>query len=918
MPTDSTDADGFRRLEAAFHHLEGLGPSARAEWIAAHAGGDSELDASFRRRLEQMLATSGSEGSTEAIVGGGEGLVGLATLAGAEALAPRPAGELVGCSLGAYRLLAFRGEGGFGEVYLADQREPIRRRVAVKVLRERRDVDASVERFRAEVASLARLEHPGIARIYDAGSARPLRDDGTPDPRVPRPLPFMAMEFVDGVPITTDAERRSIGFAERLRLVAEVAEAIQHAHQRGLIHRDIKPSNVLVVGGEPRSMPKVIDFGIAKWRDDSEATRAAAADESDAERPVRSMTGIVGTPQYMSPEQSDRERSRDVDTRTDIYSLGLILAELLGAKIPGQPAAAPFSIRFSVPATTRDDLARVLATALDPDRERRYPTAASFAEDLRRILAGEAPLVGARSLRASARRFLHRHRWSSAMGALAMLAVLVASVVATLGLLSARAEAARADAVNAFLRDVLTSVYPERRGADVSLASVMDEAGSAAGARFAGQPLAEAETRTVIASAYASLWRVEPAVREYRAAIALFRDAAGPDAPETLRAEIRLAQALLALGKPRDADAASASLPDRIRLAFGPRSREAAQVEILRGRIAASLGRAEEGLAQIEAAAVWIDSEFPDDIDLRSSLLTERLRVTRRVAFAAGLDSPVAAEAFEAAYELSRELCRFVAERGVPDSVASFVADVEFARAAIDVGRFVESLASTDALLARVRGRLSECHDTRVDALANRAVALRAMGDARGALESMREAVACTRTITSRPSLAVLSQEFDLLPYLEYAGEHDELLAHADQVIEWAGTLGPIGASMRPAAEVYRARALSKVGRVKEAIELFGMLVADPNLRPSGRETARLRAFEAAHHASLGLVAEARAAIAASLEALPPEVLGTWQVHPDDRVTVLIEAYELLGASDEATACRTAREALLERNRTGR
>jgi serine/threonine protein kinase len=223
--------------------------------------------------------------------------------------------SLAGQTVGPYRVLRLLGRGGMGAVYLAEQTEPIRRQVALKVVRQGLETRSILARFEAERQSLARMSHPGIAQVYDAGQTGG--------------RPYFAMEYVDGRPVTEHCDARRLGPKARLELFLEVCAAVQHAHQKGVIHRDLKPSNLLVAEGEGQAQPKVIDFGIAK------ATRGRLTEETL----VTELGLPIGTPEYMSPEQAEMAEG-DLDTTTDIYSLGVVLYELYEAWGRPREAAA--------------------------------------------------------------------------------------------------------------------------------------------------------------------------------------------------------------------------------------------------------------------------------------------------------------------------------------------------------------------------------------------------------------------------------------------------------------------------------------------------------------------------------------------------------------------------------------------------
>ncbi|MBX3464235.1 MAG: protein kinase [Planctomycetes bacterium] len=349
-------------------------------------------------------------------------------------------------AIGPYRLRQRIGEGGFGVVWLAEQEAPIRRRVAVKLLRSGMDTANVLRRFEAERQVLARFDHPCINRVLDAGAT----EAGDP---------YLVTEYVPGVPLTTWCERRAAPLAERLALLLQVCDGVQHAHQRGVIHRDLKPSNVLVADVDGRPQVKIIDFGLARaFGDDSPAghTRAGA---------------LLGTPEYTSPEQA--EGSADVDTRTDVYALGTMLYELITGDLPlgrarwrhagmselveliGRHDAPPPSAVVRDPGlarAVRGELDWIVQAALQKDRDRRYANVAQLAADLRAFLARRPVSVGAPSAAHRLRRFVQRHRLPVALATMALVA-LVGGLATTLVLLARthRAEAAATETLRRFL-----------------------------------------------------------------------------------------------------------------------------------------------------------------------------------------------------------------------------------------------------------------------------------------------------------------------------------------------------------------------------------------------------------------------------------------------------------------------------------
>jgi serine/threonine protein kinase len=275
--------------------LELQSPEQRAAFLDQACRGDAEA----RARVEQLLAAFDNAGSFM------QQPVAVAPTSDFAPIQERP-----GVMIGPYKLMEQIGEGGFGLVFVAEQQQPVRRRVAIKIIKPGMDTRDIVARFEAERQALAMMDHPNIAKVFDAGAT----DTGRP---------YFVMELVRGVPITEYCDQQQLPLRERLELFASVCHAIQHAHQKGIIHRDIKPSNVLVTLHDSRPVVKVIDFGVAK-----------AINQQLAQQTVYTrFMQMIGTPLYMSPEQAEMS-GLDVDTRSDIYSLGVLLYELLTGSLP--------------------------------------------------------------------------------------------------------------------------------------------------------------------------------------------------------------------------------------------------------------------------------------------------------------------------------------------------------------------------------------------------------------------------------------------------------------------------------------------------------------------------------------------------------------------------------------------------------
>ncbi|WP_298580129.1 serine/threonine-protein kinase [uncultured Luteimonas sp.] len=594
-----------------------------------------------------------------------------------------------GTRLGRYRIEALLGRGGMGEVYRAEQLEPVRRTVALKLLRGHALDPRRKAHFEIERQVLAQMRHAAIAQIYDA--------DTTPEGH-----PFFAMEFVDGQPITTFCEARALPLAQRLALFIETCEGVQHAHQKGVIHRDLKPGNLLVDDGDGRPHPKIIDFGIA-----TAAERAGTRE-------------IAGTPDYMSPEQAGGDQAL-LDTRSDVYSLGVVLSELLTGQRPlnrgethtadGQTLRLPSAqLQTLAPGEAeriaqargqrlpalrralRSELDWVVARAMQHDRNRRYPSAAALAEDLRRYLEGR-PLLAVPAARGYVwRKFARRHRAGMAAAAVALCALLGGLALSLHGLMQARAQRALAEQrsgqlerVAAFQQSLLEEIDVEGMGlrlgqdlrqqvarsapqmagaaeqvlARVSTAdlarslmetSVLARAEQAIDRDFADQPGLAADLREASGRVHEALGLYAGAERA-QAAVAAWRvSALGPRDPATLRARRAHAEALRQLSRYDEsramlesalADAAGLPADDGTRALI---EYDLAEVQGLQGdlpgaatarralleRLQSSLGAEERLVLQVKSGLAMQMARMGDLPEARA-LLEDVLAVRRRV-----------------------------------------------------------------------------------------------------------------------------------------------------------------------------------------------------------------------------------------------------------------------------------------------
>ncbi|MDB5324368.1 MAG: pknB 8 [Phycisphaerales bacterium] len=481
--------------------------------------------------------------------------------------------------IGPFRVLERLGGGGMGVVYKAEQREGVRRMVAVKVIRAGMDTKDVVTRFEVERQALALMTHPNVARVFEAGE--------TPDGR-----PYIAMEYVPGTPITQFCDQEKLTTRERLELFVQVCHAVQHAHQKGIIHRDLKPSNILVTLLDGKAVPKVIDFGIAK-----------AIQSPLTQRTLHTEIGsLMGTPEYMPPEQAATS-GLDVDTRADIYALGVILYELLTGMLPFDAAtlrqaghdgiarfireveppkpstrlndASTMSVETALPKTrsiaeiakshktdprsllkeVSGDLDWITLKAIEKERARRYETADALALDLRRHMENEPVLARPPGRRYRLGKFVRKHR----MGVIATAAVLTVMVLGMVGTsigfiqakvalgraesaegiataqknvavkaseeakqaqVDAEKEARRAKAISDFVTVMLSEANPEKSkgGAEVKVIDVLDKAAAECGVKFRDDPETEIGIRRTLAHAYSGLGQKPQAAEQSRKA----------------------------------------------------------------------------------------------------------------------------------------------------------------------------------------------------------------------------------------------------------------------------------------------------------------------------------------------------------------------------------------------------------------
>ncbi len=441
--------------------------------------------------------------------------------------------------IGPYRVRMRLGEGGMGAVYLVDQETPVKRTVALKVVKAGLHSREAHQRFLYERQALAYMDHPNIAQIYDAGV--------TPDK-----APYLTMEYVPGAPIDRYCRERNLPVEARLELFCQVCAGAEHAHQKGVIHRDLKPSNILVIESADAPVAKIIDFGIAK----------AVGGQALSDLPSQTRMGsALGTPVYMSPEQADL-RETQIDTRTDVYGLGATLYQVLAEATPFErdvldkaslseqlriiceEEPPPPSARVKNQALAnrvRGDLDSVVMKSLRKKPDDRYPSAASLARDIQRFLENRPIRARPAGWVRRFRKLVRRNRVVAAASALALVGLLAGAVVSLNFYLETVRARNNAQENLAFLADMFTTVDPDEYGGEVRMLDVLEDAERRLNLEFANRPLNRAFLQLTLARTYKNLDLIDRAQSAAEKACRLYEAELGESRPETAAAILELA-----------------------------------------------------------------------------------------------------------------------------------------------------------------------------------------------------------------------------------------------------------------------------------------------------------------------------------------------------------------------------------------
>jgi serine/threonine protein kinase len=892
------ESSHFERAEALFHRALAQPQPSRDGFIEAETNGDSDLAARVRRLIRFADNASPTVGFMPAWPTGDD---------------DNEIDVLLGARVGRYRIVRRLGDGGFGVVYEAEQFESVQRRVAMKVLRSGMDSRRVINRFSAERQALAMMDHPGIARIFDAGETDPQHGS----------RPYFVMELVDGEPITDYCDRKVLDWRARLELFIIVCQAVQHAHQKGIIHRDLKPSNILVMEVDGAAAPKVIDFGIAKAVRQDGALAMERTQVTQAQQ-------LLGTPQYMSPEQADFD-AVNIDTRTDIYSLGVILYELLTGTTPmmcdsvhgasctriqqlirekmerpstrvtrrpndmNEIARKRRSDPASLQRRLRGEIDWIVLKALEPERERRYSSASAFAEDVRRHLNHEPVLAGPPSALYRMRKFVRRHRVGTAASMLIALALLAGMVGVVSGLVRMRSAAEQTVAVNQFMRDVLTSAAPHLAGADVRLVDVLRTGSHVAPERFADHPETEAQVHELLGEVYITLDIQAEATEEFAKAAQLWNEVVGPNDARTLRAGLRHVQSLLNQSLGREAERVLGDVLPRVQGTLGPDD----ALTLLGLRLQVGVHRVRGRLDEAETLARDLRMRLaPDDDKAQIELLTNLVSV---------LAARFASIGYEDDLRLYREieaLAKETTERSTrlvgPASIPTLRAITTQADMRWRLGDVDGAARLAEMVLQRGEGRFDPCHTIYLRAQEVLSRALHRKGDSASAAELQFKEIACVRQHLPGDAMALLVCIADAMPIIDRAGRWSEGEALAREYGALLQQLNGGHGAMLFSADLYVARFVSEQDRREEADALFAALFERRD--EASAETAifaRLHAFYAAHLIKRAEFARAEEHLKVAESSLTDVRFGTTFVNPDDVIATFIALYHAWGKPTE-------------------
>lgn len=571
-------AERWEQVKQILEHAVLLGPEQRKLYLDNECAADPEL----RAEVESLIASHDAAGSKFLAVTAPDILLNSTSPDIHTPQAPRNP------TIGNYRLIEELGRGGMGQVWLAEQTAPVKRRVALKFIKGGIFDSATLQRFQTERQSLAIMDHPTIAKVFDAGA--------TPDSQ-----PYFVMEYVPGAPITDYCDQKKLKVPERLELFIQVCEGVQHAHQKAIIHRDLKPVNILVVEVDGKPVPRIIDFGLAKG-----VTPAVLGEVQ-----FTMVGSFLGTPGYMSPEQAD-PGLQDVDTRTDVYSLGAVLYVLLAGSLPfetEQWKKRPFHEalrqlreedppRPSTKASRQDELTNATAEArgtepkqlvsilrgdldwiamkaLERDRTRRYATPSELSADIRRYLRHEPVQARPATMAYRITKYVRRHRVGVGVAAILTTVLVAFAAIQSVQLRRITRERDRADRIAQFMTGIFKQSDPyERVGDTVTAREILDKAAKDIDTGLAKDPQLQAQMMYVIGKAYLNLGLFPSAQSLFERSIKISSSAVGQESRETLSTMNDLSWTLFQQGRLAEAESLQHKVLDVQRRVLGPEHKD--------------------------------------------------------------------------------------------------------------------------------------------------------------------------------------------------------------------------------------------------------------------------------------------------------------------------------------------------------